>query len=98
MLKAHLNTLETLWRKFIPYLQSIEGGNALISATEAQLTSTKNALNVVAETPSFADQITALPASFDTLNTEFQKLTRYFKSDMSSLLGIAITYASGDGD
>lgn len=98
MLKAHLNTLETLWRKFIPYLQSVEGGNALISATEAQLASTKNALNAVAETPSFSAQIIASPASFDVLNTEFQKLTPHFKSSMSSLLGIAITYASGDGD
>lgn len=98
MLKAHFNSLETLWRKFIPYLQSVEGGNALISNTEAQITSIKNALNVIAETPSFSAQIQASPTSFDTLNTELQKLTRYFKSDMSSLLGIAITYSSGDGD
>jgi uncharacterized protein len=34
----------------------------------------------------------------DALHTELQKHTRFFKSDMSSLLGIAITFSSGDGD
>jgi hypothetical protein len=29
---------------------------------------------------------------------EMTKHTRFIKSEMSSLLGISITYASGDGD
>jgi hypothetical protein len=37
----------------------------------------------------------ALPtAAFD----ELQRLTRFLKSELSSLLGISITYSSGDGD
>jgi hypothetical protein len=98
MLKAHFATLEAIWRKFIPYLQSVEGGNGLIASTEAQLTLTKNALNTAPETLPFATQIQNAPTSFDTLHTELQKMTRFFKSDMSSVLGIAITYSSGDGD
>jgi len=98
MLKAHFDKLEKLWRKFIPYLQSVEGGNALIGATQAQLTAAKNALYLVPVNVSLASQIQNAPAAFENAYIELQKLTRYFKSDMSSVLGIAITYTSGDGD
>lgn len=98
MLKTHLQALEGIWRKFIPYLQSVEGGNALIASTESQLTAVKNTLQAIPETPAFSTQIQNSPTSLDSLFTELQKLTRYFKSDMSSILGIAITYSSGDGD
>jgi len=36
--------------------------------------------------------------NIEALYHELQIHTRYFKSDMSSLLGITITYSSGDGD
>ncbi len=98
MLRAHFNALESIWRKFIPYLQSVEGGNALIASTEAQLQNVKIKLQNIPASPSFATQIQNSPASLESLNTELQKLTRYVKGDMSSVLGIAITYSSGDGD
>jgi hypothetical protein len=34
----------------------------------------------------------------DEVHTELLKLTRFYKSDLSSLIGIAVTYSSGDGD
>ena len=34
----------------------------------------------------------------ERLFAELTKHTRFIKSEMSSLLGISITYASGDGD
>ncbi len=98
MLKKHLTTLEIIWRKFTPYLQSVEGGNALLVATENQLTNMKNVLQGIAETPSFSAQIQNNPIALEPVFIELQKLTRYFKGDMSSVLGIAITYSSGDGD
>ena len=98
MLKNHLAAIEAIWRSFIPYLQSVEGGNGLITNTEVQLTALKTALQAIPETPTFSVQIQTSPASLENLYIELQKLTRYFKSDMSSLLGIAITYSSGDGD
>ena len=108
MLKLHLTELEAFWRGkpssgqdgpgFRAYLESVEGGDALIAQTEAQLNVVKAALAAVPATPSLAEQMAAETPELITLNEELQKLTRFFKSDMSSLLGIAITYASGDGD
>jgi hypothetical protein len=43
-------------------------------------------------------RIQTSPQALIDIHTELQKNTKNFKSEMSSLLGIAITYASGDGD
>lgn len=108
MFKTHFKSIEDIWygRKtdgtdgigFKEYLESVEGGSALVAATEAQLASINIALNAVSETPRFSDQLLTSPLPIDALHIELQKNTRYFKSDMSSLLGIAITFSSGDGD
>lgn len=108
MMKAHLTAVEEIWlgktkngqdgTGFKEYLASVEGGNALITATENQLTVVKNALNAIPESPSIAIQIENNTAALELLHTELQRHTRFFKSDMSSLLGIAITFSSGDGD
>jgi hypothetical protein len=42
--------------------------------------------------------ITTNPQPAIDLHTELQRHTRFFKSDLSSLLGLTITYSSGDGD
>ncbi len=108
MLKAHLSAIEAIWYGrakngqdgigFREYLDKVEGGPALIADTETQLANVKAALAAVPETPALSDQITGDKTSLETLYTELQKMTRFFKSDMSSLLGIAITFSSGDGD
>ncbi|MFZ4633125.1 MAG: imelysin family protein [Saprospiraceae bacterium] len=107
-LQQHLKAIEDLWHGraytgqdgpgFREYLESVEGGDALIAQTEAQLSVVKAALAAVPASPSLSEQMAAETPELVALNDELQKLTRFFKSDMSSLLGIAITYASGDGD
>lgn len=83
---------------FKTYLENVEGGKALVASTEAQLSAIRGALNAVPTNAPFSQTIVNNPAMVDALHTELQKNTRFFKSDMSSILGIAITFASGDGD
>jgi hypothetical protein len=106
LLRAHFTALENLWYgrstvsgpSFRSYLESTVGGKELIASTEAQLNLVRQAFSAVSNTPNLAEQIKTSPAKLEALHTELQKLTRFFKSDMSSLLGIAITFSSGDGD
>ncbi len=108
MFKAHVDAIENIWygkKKdgtdgvgFEEYLQSVTGGPDLIAATKAQLELVKSTMNVIPETPRFSTQLASAPTPIDAFHTELQKHTRYFKSDMSSLLGIAITFSSSDGD
>ncbi|WP_338876131.1 imelysin family protein [Spirosoma sp. SC4-14] len=106
-INAHLNAIENIWRGksadkdgigFQEYLQQVEGGPALIANTEAELAQIHRALEALNGKTSLTQQITTNKSAVDALYTELQKNTRYFKSDMSSLLGIAITFSSGDGD
>jgi uncharacterized protein len=108
MLTAHFNAIERIWYGqdasgaqglgFKAYLESVEGGPALVAATIDQLAIIREALSNVPASPALSIQIVDSPTVLETLHTEVQKHTRYFKSDMSSILGIAITFSSGDGD
>ncbi len=108
MMREHFTNIENIWYGknkngvqgigFKQYLASVEGGTALITATETQLAQVKIALAALPDSPRFSEQLSSNPAVIDNLNTELQKLTRFFKSDMSSLLGISITFMSSDGD
>jgi predicted lipoprotein len=106
LLDAHFNAIVNLWYGnatvngpgFKAYLENTVGGKELIFATETQLNVANLALSALPKTPNMAEQIKSSPAKLASLHTELQKLTRFFKSDMSSLLGIAITFSSGDGD
>ncbi len=107
-LKKNLEAIENIWYGrgangvdgigFREYLEAVEGGGVLITNTESQLSALHSALDAVPATPDMSEQIVANPAALETLHTELQKLTRFFKSDLSSLLGIAITFSSSDGD
>lgn len=107
-LKKHIESIENIWYGrslagqdgvgFREYLEAVEGGGVLITNTETQLTALHTALDAVPTTPSMSEQILGDHTKLEELHTELQKLTRYFKSDLSSLLGIAITFSSGDGD
>ncbi|SFC29752.1 hypothetical protein SAMN05421780_104161 [Flexibacter flexilis DSM 6793] len=108
MMQLHYTTMKNIWygrtisgtdgAGFKEYLENVEGGTALISATELQLSKIDAAFAAIPATPSFSAQISSNKTTLDALYTEVQKNTRYFKGDMASLLGIAITYTSGDGD
>ncbi len=108
MLRLHFSALENIWRgktkagQDFPglraYLQTAVGGPVLIASTEAQLINVQKALVAVPNAPSLSKQISDNKAALENLHTELQKLTRFFKSDLSSLLGLTITFSSGDGD
>ncbi|MDX2301507.1 MAG: imelysin family protein [Microscillaceae bacterium] len=107
LIKEHLNAIEQIWLGkskngldgigFEEYLNSVVGGMALVQDTKAQLVQMKTALNAIPVIP-FSEAVTEEAGLVDAAYTELQKQTRFFKSDMSSLLGIAITFNSGDGD
>jgi predicted lipoprotein len=107
-LRIHFSAIEDIWYGrakngqdgigFREYLESVEGGTALIASTETQLAAVKAALAAVPNQPGMSEQIAGDKTALENLYTELQKMTRFFKSDMSSLLGIAITFSSSDGD
>jgi predicted lipoprotein len=108
MMREHFAALVLLWKGisvngttgvgFIDYLETVPGGDALITSTQLQITATENALASVPDSPSFSVLVQNNDSRLLALHTEIQKMTRYFKSDLSSLIGIAITYSSSDGD
>ena len=107
--KAHFAALRRFWEGTSPagttgpgfkaYLQSVSGGPALVEQTQMQATIIQSAFDAVPQSPAVHMQIqNGAVGPLQSVHTELQKGTRYYKSDMSSLLGIAITFSSGDGD
>jgi len=107
-LEAHLSCIERIYygtslsgvgnTGLQDYLASVEGGPDLIILTEAQLQDVREALAALPEGMSLVQLLEQEDERVEELHDQLQRLTRFFKSDMSSLLGIAITYDSGDGD
>lgn len=108
MIKSHFQALEQIYYGqtksgqigigFKDYLLAVEGGKELVFQTEEQLQNVKNALLQIPANASFSALVAQNDPSIEALFIELQKHTRFFKSDMSSLLGISITFSSGDGD
>lgn len=108
LLKMHYEAIEDLWhgrtlngteiKGFKDYLATVVGGDALIASTEAQMEAVNEALDKLKNINKLSDRIQVDFETVKAVHTEMQKLTRFLKSDLSSLLGIAITYSSGDGD
>lgn len=106
-LEAHLTTIQRIWEGksvsgqdgagFEEYLISVEGGSDLIAQTRTQLTAVQQAKGRV-PAGRLSGSIQTNLSIVQDLGVELQKLTRFYKSDMASLLGIAITFNSGDGD
>ncbi|MGB3617984.1 MAG: imelysin family protein, partial [Catalinimonas sp.] len=104
--ERHLQAVVLAWRGgasdhadapgFDDYLLTVPGGSVTVAETEAQIAEVERALSAI-QVP-FSTLLTNDPATADALHTEMQKLTRYFKSELFSRLGISITYQSGDGD
>ena len=80
---------------FEEYLQSVVGGSELIETTKDALFRIDEA---IANLPdgSLSENVTS--QEVEILRNELQSNTANFKSSMSSLLGISITFNSGDGD
>ena len=80
---------------FDDYLNAVTGGTDLVASTEEAIARIDNA---IANLPvgQLSDNVEA--TELVTLRDELQGNTANFKSSMSSLLGISITFNSGDGD
>lgn len=80
------------------YLNTVTGGPELIQQGDQQWAAVMTALDKVPTDRPLSQLMQENSPEVDALHTELQKHTRFFKSEMSSLLGIAITFSSGDGD
>lgn len=108
MMDAHLKAIVNLWHGkslsgedkvgFDDYLKSVVGGQALVDATLDQWELVHAAVDQIPQNQRLAVQITDSAQPLENLHEQLQRHTRFFKSDMSSLLGISITFSSGDGD
>jgi len=107
--KIHFESIKALYRGydidstnaigFTNYLRSISGGEALILSTQTQMNSIDTVLvQLSANALPLSQKIQSQDPLISSLFTELSKLTRFIKSDMSSLMGISITFSSGDGD
>lgn len=107
-IKEHLNAIENLYYGksmsgenglgFDDYLRAVTGGEELLAETETQWRTVREELNKIPITIPLSTQIQNNPSSLNALYEALSNQTRYFKSDMVSLLGFFITYSSGDGD
>lgn len=107
-LNIHLTAIENIYRGrskngtdgpgFEDYLETVTGGPALVEVTLRQWEKVRAAAGSLPAGTRLSDLIVNNPQPVRDLQLELQKHVRFFKSDMSSLLGIAITYSSGDGD
>lgn len=107
--KIHFESIKSIYRGydsdstnsigFIHYLRSISGGEALIQSTVSQMNAIDGVLvQLSASSTPLSQKIQSQNPLVSSLFTELSKLTRFIKSDMSSLMGISITFSSGDGD
>jgi predicted lipoprotein len=83
---------------FKQYLSTVEGGDALISSTENSWNALEMAVNKIPTSSTFKVLVENNNAEVQEWNNLLTQHTRFLKSDLSSLLGIYITFASGDGD
>ncbi len=108
MIEIQITAMENLWHGrsragvdgvgFREYLADVMGGADLIAQTEAQFINIHTALAAIPKTPALSVQVKNNPAPLEALHDALREHTRFFKSSMSSLLGIAITFENGDGD
>ena len=80
------------------YLSSIEGGEELVTKTEAQIKAIEKAFDALPADKTLAQLAEEDNEQLHSLYKKTHDLTRYIKGDMSSLLSLTITYSSSDGD
>ncbi|HRK05422.1 MAG TPA: imelysin family protein [Chlorobiota bacterium] len=107
LLREHVKAIRSIWEGrnkdgqsltgFRAWLTKVPGGDRLIVDTETQLDVVQTSLENLGSSK-LADLCDQRDSRVNTLHTELQKLTRFYKSELSSLLGLSITYSSGDGD
>ena len=83
---------------FEEYLQSVEGGKTLVDQINAQCQKIDAIVSKVPSNQTLAQLAQNNDPRLTELYQELQGLTRLLKAESSSLLGLAITFSSGDGD
>jgi predicted lipoprotein len=107
-LKEHLKVIEYIWygraqdgtegTGFDDWLKTVSGGDALIGETENFFNQIREKAAALPAGERLSDMVVSQPGSVEDLYNTCLSGTRFIKSDLSSLIGIAITYSSGDGD
>lgn len=105
LLKAHFESSKDIWygrskddndfKGFEEYLESVVGGPDLITTTKTSVDDIDSQLEGL---PAGSLSEIVGSSEFQDLRDKLQANTANFKSSMSSLLGISITFNSGDGD
>jgi len=112
LLKAKYSALRNFWfgyarlslatslsaNGFKGYILSVENGPRLAEDTELQWNVIGTGLSAIDTQTPLHSLIIGQSPQLEQVFSEITKHTRFIKSEMSSLLGISITYASGDGD
>ncbi|MEM1217777.1 MAG: imelysin family protein [Bacteroidota bacterium] len=80
------------------YLGSIEGGQTLVENIEKQTAKIDQVIEAIPNNKNLQELALENDPALTELYTELQKLTRLLKGEASSLLGLAITFSTGDGD
>ncbi|MEM6845125.1 MAG: imelysin family protein [Bacteroidota bacterium] len=80
------------------YLLSIEGGEELVTTIQQQFDKIDSIIESIPKEQGLGELAQANNPEMAELHQAMQQLTRYLKGDSSSLLSLAITFSSGDGD
>lgn len=83
---------------FDDYIASVDGGPSQVSKTKTQIENIRSVLNKVPADATLQQMIADKDPLLNELIQEMQVLLPYIKSEISSLLGLTITYSSADGD
>ena len=107
LVKAHFTVIENIWygksasgtngSGFDDYLDAVAGGSELKEQTITSLANVWAKINAI-PLGSLTSTLNSDPSTVETTVEEMQKHTRYFKSDLSTKIGIAVTFSDGDGD
>jgi len=105
LITAHFQNSKNIWAGrsrtgadfvgFEEYLEEVVGGEDLIAMTNQSINEIDAAIAAIPSGP-LADHVESTEVA--TLRNVLQSNTANFKSSLSSLIGISITFNSGDGD
>jgi predicted lipoprotein len=109
LITTHFNALSNVWKGnanfssrtglgFEEYLESVFGGQELKESSLSAISEIEQKLSLIDTQGSLKQAIDTNQNAVIELHNLFQQHTRFFKSDLASLLGVSITFNSGDGD
>lgn len=101
--RAHFENLITVYNGgsgsgIDDYVRSVDGGEEQVQATIAQIEKVRGLFDGLPSGKSLQELINENSPELDILQKEMQVLLPKLKSEVSSMLGLTITYSTGDGD